>query len=119
MKSLVITAVLACSFLSTFAQYEDVISGYNHPKSRQRVNEKMNELLKRVQFEADCDIKELDYLIVDKYKQYTSAKRESKNPPKTVLVKACGKKFTYILVATDGNFYNWLEGTWVLNSSSE
>lgn len=80
----------------------------------------MDELINRVFLETDCPKDQITYAVVDKYK---SNKKENELP-KTLMIKACGKKLIYInLVNTSltqviGDIA-WETGTWTLDSVSE
>ncbi len=114
---------LALLFISlcSYSQYDDISSGWTKKRDRIKINTKMDELIKRVSFETECNHGDITYMVVDKY-QFFGLKRDHLNFPKTIIVKACENTYTYINFCSpepDGKLNNWVKGTWILNSSSK
>lgn len=117
----VIIALLILLPITSFSQHNDIAIDWKKEKDRVMINNKMDELIKRVSFEMECDTSEIAYTVVEKYSFY-GRKRDNMNFPKKVTVKACGHTLYYINKCPPNSYgkpKGWIMGEWIVDPKTK
>lgn len=106
---------MAC--LICTAQYSEIAPGLKSKKKRDWIQQTMDNLIKRASLETGCPENKIEYVIVD---NFTSGRTKKQYLPKTIMLKACGQKLTYLhSISYRASDYGWKTGTWILNVTSK
>ena len=120
MKKLALLLIL-CIPLSSLAQYEDIGPGWKKKKDRELIVMKMDELIKEVSFENNCDTSQITYLVTEKHIYY-QMKRDYRHFPKYITINACGEKLYYYSKCPQNGYGDakaWYKCPWELLPSEE